>query len=73
MPFNHLLVSCCSVVVDYEGMIQCARFPRSTIATQATSFSVSPVRARRSACGRLRILPITQSRNTSSNSCSTEA
>lgn len=38
ISLNHLLVSFCSVVVDYEGIIQCARFPRSTAATQATSF-----------------------------------
>lgn len=33
MSLNHLLVSCCSVVVDYEGIIQCACFSRSMIAT----------------------------------------
>lgn len=66
MSLNHLLVSCCSVVVDYEGIIQCACFPRSTIATQAASFCLSPVRALRSACGPLRILPTIQSLNRSS-------
>lgn len=33
MSLNHLLVSCCSVAVDYEGIIQCACFSRSMIAT----------------------------------------
>lgn len=42
MSLNHLLVSCCSVVVDYEGITQCARFPKSTTAAQATSFCSLP-------------------------------